>query len=126
MIFPNLLQQKAIEQLYDYECDIIERRSEKDSITKITSTKEVVVLENRPCQISFKNTNNPAMQTEKQATAVQEVKLFISNKIIVKEGSKIVVRKKGTKYVQEFKSSGNPAMYSSHQEIPLKKFLGWT
>ncbi|HBG2041483.1 TPA: hypothetical protein KPJ55_003470, partial [Clostridioides difficile] len=46
---------KAIEMLYRDKCTIVEYQPIKDSITKRTNNKEVVVLENQPCKLSYKN-----------------------------------------------------------------------
>lgn len=44
---------KAIENTYTGVMMVSERQSVKDPNTHITSTKEVVVLENQPCKLSF-------------------------------------------------------------------------
>ena len=44
---------KAIENTYTGVMTVSERQSVKDPNTHITSTKEVVVLENQPCKLSF-------------------------------------------------------------------------
>jgi hypothetical protein len=115
---------KAIERIYDWTCDIVEYKAVKDNITKITSNKEITVLENIPCRISFKNINNPASQDDKKATVFQDIKLIISPDVVIKEGSKIIAKKDNI--VREYCQSGIPANYYTHQEIPLKKFIRWT
>ncbi|HBF2444171.1 TPA: hypothetical protein KOP27_003895, partial [Clostridioides difficile] len=46
---------KAIEMLYRDKCTIVEYQPIKDAITKRTNNKEVIVLENQPCKLSYKN-----------------------------------------------------------------------
>ncbi|HEK5039590.1 TPA: hypothetical protein SOL92_003882, partial [Clostridioides difficile] len=46
---------KAIEMLYREKCTIVEYQSVKDPITKRTNNKEVVILKNQPCKLSYKN-----------------------------------------------------------------------
>ena len=38
--------------------------------------------------------------------------------------SKIVVTKKNS-FVEDYKNSGKPAVYDTHQEIILENFKGW-
>ncbi|EMJ5361257.1 hypothetical protein QCG12_004022, partial [Clostridioides difficile] len=46
---------KAIEMLYRDKCTIVEYQLIKDPVTKRTNNKEVIVLENQPCKLSYKN-----------------------------------------------------------------------
>lgn len=112
---------KAIEAMYSGVCDVFEyRKIEKKS--GAIGFEEVKVLEAQPCRISFKSVS--AARESRAASAVaQEVKLFISNEIKVKSGSKIVVKQDGV--AQVYKNSGEPAHYPTHQEIALELFKGW-
>lgn len=114
---------KAIESLYTGVCSILEYKEVKDEITKITSYEEVIILENQPCRISFKTipVNN---ETETGATLHQTVKIFTSPDVVIKPGSKIIVTQNGV--TTNYKNSGEPAAYSSHQEIMLELFKGWS
>lgn len=113
---------KAIELLYEHNCTIVEYQKVKDSVTKITGQKEVIVLENQSCKLSFSSIKG-ANQTESAAIAVQVVKLFIAPEITIKPGSKIIVTYNGI--TESYKNSGVPARYSTHQEIVLELFKGW-
>ena len=53
----------------------------------------------------------------------QTIKLYIYPDINIKNGSKIIVTQNGKK--QEYKNSGEPARYETHQEIMLELFKGW-
>nr|DAL93840.1 MAG TPA: head closure knob [Caudoviricetes sp.] len=108
---------KAIESQYEHICIIKEFKSVKDPVTKVTSKKDVIVLENQPCRLSYKNVTS-TNQTEANATVQQTIKLFIAPEIKIREGSKIFVEHEGR--TTEFKHSGKPAIYSSHQEIVLE------
>lgn len=68
---------KAIESTYTGVMMVSERQSVKDPNTHITSTKEVIVLENQPCKLSFE-TLSSAVQTDTVATISQGVKVFLS------------------------------------------------
>ncbi|HFL3655998.1 TPA: hypothetical protein ACG3P3_003756 [Clostridioides difficile] len=103
---------KAIEMMYRDKCTIIEYQPIKDPITKRTNNKEVIVLENQPCKLSYKNI---VSATEgKVAKLEQTIKLFISPNVSVKAGSKLIINNK------EYVRSGESAIYPNHQEIILE------
>ncbi|MBZ1283440.1 hypothetical protein KWL01_015860 [Clostridioides difficile] len=105
---------RAIELLYRDKCTIVEYQPIKDPITKRTNNKEVVVLENQPCKLSYKNI---VSATEgKLAKLEQTIKLFISPDIEIKAGSKLIINDK------EYVRSGESAIYPNHQEIILELF----
>ena len=108
---------KEIESQYEHTCTIKEYQSIKDPVTKVTSKKDIIVLENQPCRLSYSSVKS-ANQSEANATVQQTIKLFIAPEIEIKECSKIIITHDGR--TTEFKHSGKPAMYSSHQEIVLE------
>lgn len=112
---------KAIESLYDDVCTITEHRKVKKE-NKSTGFDDVIVLENQPCRLSYKTVNN-ANQNETATSIVQLTKVFIAPEIQVKPGSKLTITHKGV--VKEYKNSGEPAIYDTHQEIVLELFKGW-
>ncbi|MCM0744899.1 hypothetical protein NB459_06105 [Clostridioides difficile] len=110
---------KCLERLYRDKCTIIEYQPIKDPITKRTNNKEVIVLENQPCKLSYKNI---ASATDgKVAKLEQTIKLFISPNISVKAGSKLIITNQNN-VTKEYVRSGEPAIYPSHQEIVLELF----
>lgn len=114
---------QAKESLYDAICTITEwQKVQKEN--KSTGFQEVIVLTDQPCRLSFK-TINSTQQTETGASAVTQVtKLFLAPEIKVKPGSKLTVTQNGV--TTEYKNSGEPAVYSTHQEIILELFKGWS
>ena len=112
---------KAIEALYDDTCTITEHQKVKKE-NMSTGFVDVVVLENQPCRLSYKTVNN-ANQTETASSIIQITKVFIAPEIEVKPGSKLTITHKGL--VKEYKNSGEPAIYDTHQEIVLELFKGW-
>lgn len=114
---------KAIESTYTGKCSVIERRDAADERTKITRKKEVLTVENQPCRLSFERIK-AAAQSETAAAVSQSIKLFIAPEIRIKSGSKIIVEQNGIK--NEYSASGEPSVYSSHQEIMLELFRGWS
>ena len=112
---------KAIESIYSGTCTITEYQ-EYTRPNMSTGHKEVVVLEGQSCRLSFSNSPN-TQQTESAAQVVQITKLFLAPEIKIKAGSKITVTQNGV--TTEYQSSGEPAIYQTHQEIILELFKGW-
>ena len=113
---------KAIESLYDGKCTITEHQKVKKE-NKSTGFQDVVVFENIPCRLSF-NTINHTNQTDTAASAVVQItKVFLAPEIQVKPGSKLTITQNDV--TTEYKSSGEPAFYGTHQEIVLELFKGW-
>ncbi|HBF5484650.1 TPA: hypothetical protein KOQ77_003719, partial [Clostridioides difficile] len=94
---------KAIEMLYRDKCTIVEYQPIKDPITKRTNNKEIVVLENQSCKLSYKNIVSAT--DGKVAKLEQTIKLFISPDIEIKAGSKLIINDK------EYVRSGESAIY---------------
>ena len=113
---------KAKELMYVGLCSVIEYKKFKNE-NKSTSFKEVLVLENEPCKLSFKNITS-ASETQNVSVITQSVSLILSPDVVVKSGSKIIVTQNGV--TKDYKSSGEPAVYSTHQEIILELFKGWS
>jgi hypothetical protein len=113
---------KSTESLYDSTCTVIEYRSEKDQITKKTASKEVVVFQDKPCKLSYSSNKN-ANQTETANAISQVIKVFIAPELDIIPGSKLVITNKGR--TTEYKNSGVPAVFNTHQEITLELFKGW-
>lgn len=106
----------AIESAYTGVCDIIEYTQTTDSseITRQTLSK---TAENVPCRLSY-TSKSAAVPNDTVATVAQGVKLFLSPDITVREGSIITVTQDGI--TREYRSSGTPAVWLTHQEIMLE------
>lgn len=113
---------KALELLYDGLCDVIEYKKTRKADGSM-GFSEVVVLEKQSCRLSFKTIYNTEIQSNSAALAKQAVTLFIAPELSIRAGSKIVVTQNSISTA--YKSSGTPAMYSTHQEIPLELFERW-
>lgn len=107
---------KAIESQYAGKCTVVEMQPIKDPATNITSSKEVTVLTDQPCNIAYKSAEATTI-VGGVAVQNQTIKLFISPDVTIKAGSKITVTKNGK--TTAYKRSGLPAFYPSHQEINL-------
>lgn len=113
---------KAIESLYNGVCDVFEYKSVKFNTTKLTNTQEVCIHSAVPCRLSYKSIAN-ATTSDTVSTVTQQIKLFIAPELDIKAGCKITVTQNGR--TVEYKSGGQPAVYTSHQEIVLELFKGW-
>lgn len=107
---------RNLQKLWRDTCSIYNFEKLKDPKTKTTEFKEILVQENIPCRISFQNISSTS-ETPSIAITNQVIKLFLSNKVEIKENSKIVVTRNGIS--KTYKASGIPAIYSVHQEVIL-------
>ena len=114
---------RAQEATYEGICTIYEYRDVTDEKTKLSSEEEVAVIEDQPCKLSFEKLDS-VVQTETAAVQAQGVKLFLAPEIALRSNSKIVVTQNGITNV--YSASGIPAVYSTHQEIALELFRGWS
>ena len=117
------IHQRMVENLYEDKCSVIEKQEVFDETRKIHKDKKVEVIKEEPCRLSFETLKadeeaNPAQKV------VQDTKLFLRPDIVVKEGSKIVVKHNGREDI--YARSGIPAVYVTHQEIMLKPFERWS
>ena len=114
---------KVIESLYNGTCAIIEYQKVKKE-NKSTGFAEVVVLENQPCRVSFQSVNSTSATDNGASSLSQVIKLFIAPEVDVKPGSLIRVAQNGL--TVDYRNSGEPARYSTHQEVVLELFKGWS
>lgn len=113
----------AIKSLWRGKCTVtVHNNDTTDENTGRVVVGEVDTYTDEPCRISFDTVN--ATQTENNAAnIIQSITLFIDREVVIPEGSKITVTQNGVTAVYE--KSGKPAVYSTHQEIPLEIFKGW-
>lgn len=117
------IHQRMVEHLYEDRCFVFEKQEVFDETRKVHKDKEVEVITDEPCRLSFETLKaddeaNPAQKV------VQDTKLFLRPDIVIKEGSKIVVKHNGREDI--YARSGIPAVYVTHQEIMLKPFERWS
>lgn len=111
---------KAIQSLWAGVCNIFGFKDVEDEYGA-TSHAEVMLFENLPCRLSFKNISQTS-QTESFAVSSQVVKLFIAPDVYVPPGSVIEVTQNGI--TRKYKHSGISAIYTNHQEIVLEAYKG--
>lgn len=113
---------KNLAVLFEDKCNIYEYVKEKQA-NGSTAHKEKLVQSDIPCKISFKSVSQVS-ENSQNAQQVQAVTLFIPPDMHIKAGSKLEISKNGV--VTAYKNSGVPALYSTHNEIALELFRGWT
>ena len=113
----------AIKSLWRGKCTVTVRNNDTtDENTGRVVVGEVDTYTDEHCRISF-DTVNATQPENNAANIVQSITLFIDRAVAIPEGSKITVTQNGVTAVYE--KSGKPAVYSTHQEIPLEIFKGW-
>ncbi len=113
---------RALESTYEGVCAVTENREVTDERTGLSDQEEVTVCEGVPCRLSFEK-QAAAGQTDTAASLTQGVKLFLAPETRIKPGSRVTVTQNGM--TAEYAASGEPAVYSTHQEILLELFRGW-
>lgn len=108
---------KAVESRYKGLCDILKKRKVKDEVTKATVLRDIAVLSNQPCRLSY-SSSGTANQTDTVSNIEQTIKLFIAPEIKIAPGSKLRITQNGT--TTDYISSGVPAVYETHQEVSLE------
>lgn len=111
-----------LKKLWIGSCTVITKTKQQDPVTKRIEFVEETIYENEPCRLSYLRIT-PTTDKNGVAEVVQVPKLFLSNEINIPPGSKIIVTQNGR--TTEFSNSGQPAVYTNHQEIVLELFKGW-
>lgn len=124
MLQKTKMVRKALESLYTGRCDVIEHKKIKKR-NGSTGFKDVKVMEDIPCRLSYKNIGSTTtVQEENKASRVNQViTLFLNTDIVINPGSKIVVTQNGR--TVSYKKSGKASIHSNHQEIILELFDRW-
>ena len=115
---------KALERLWKDRCSIFIREEVTDPVTHLTDSEEKPLLQDQPCKLSFETLTST--NGDEVATAQQVVKLFLSPDVKVPAGCKIIVtRPNDVERTFIYSRSGEPGVFSNHQEIMLEPFRGW-
>lgn len=102
--------------LWTGRCTIWEYENVTDPDNFQTSQREVILLEDEPCRISF-NTEAVTNPESGVAEMTQFTVLFIRPDLEIDAGSVIEVTQNGR--TTKYRRSGKPAVYTNHQEIRL-------
>lgn len=102
-------------------CTIYEYEDVVDPKTYQTTQKEVPVLIDEPCRLSYNYEQATNIQSG-AAVVSQSITLFIRPDLVIKPGSVIEITQNNVK--ERYHGSGQPAIYSNHQEIILQLYDG--
>ena len=117
-------QRKALERLWKDRCTVYHRVKVTDPKTKLTDFDDKPLLQDQPCKLSFETLNST--DGDHVATVAQSVKLFISPDVEIPAGCKIVVtRFNDLERTFTYSRSGEPGIFTNHQEIMLEPFKGY-
>ena len=120
----NKAVRTALERLWQDRCSIFIREEVTAPTTHLTDSEEKPLLQDQPCKLSFETLTST--NGDEVATAQQVVKLFLSPDVKVPAGCKIVVtRPNDMERTFTYARSGEPGVFSNHQEIMLEPFRGW-
>jgi len=107
---------EPLERLYKGRCNVYENQSYKRS-DHSTGFKNALVEENVPCRLSFKNITTTSKDGHHDiVTSI--VKLFLDPTIEITPGSTLEITQNNRTSV--YRRSGEPSIYSTHQEIILE------
>ncbi len=114
-------REQVLQTLWKDTCKVIVHDKVKNEQTKVTEFVERTLAEGQPCKLSWESLS--AVGEGNTAAIAQSVKLFLSNQISVPAGSKIIVTRQGKTY--DFQRSGEPAVFTFHQEVMLEPWKRW-
>ncbi len=122
MVIDNPAYKKAVQRLWSGKATVIVLVGELDPATGRTEQTERETATAQPCRLSHK-TVQTTEPSEEAAKVAQTVTLYIDPSVDIPEGSKIAVTQNGV--TRDYARSGRPAVYTYHQEVPLKLWEGW-
>lgn len=105
--------------LWTGRCTIYEYENVVDPETYQTTQREVPVLENEPCRLSY-NFEQATNIRSGAAVVSQSITLFIRPDLVIKPGSVIEITQNNV--TERYNGSGQPAIYTNHQEIILQLY----
>lgn len=112
----------ALRRLWSGRCSVYIRKTRVNEATGRDEPYEVPLFQDEPCRISFRSIATTT-ETNDAARIQQTTKLFIAADLDIPAGSKINVTQSGK--TKSYTRSGEPAYYSTHQEIMLAPFERW-
>lgn len=105
-----------IEKMYESTCSVWQFSRVYDKATHSTKMKKVALFENVPCHVNY-GISGAAKQTDTIAVIGQNITLYLPPEYAVPAGCEIIIEGQGR--TTKYESSGEPAVYQSHQEISL-------
>jgi hypothetical protein len=105
--------------LWTGKATIYEYQDVTDPETYQTTQREVPVLVDEPCRLSY-NHEQATNISSGAAVVSQSITLFIRPDLVIKAGSVIEITQNGV--TERYKGSGKPAVYTNHQQIVLQLY----
>lgn len=105
-----------IEKMYERTCSVWQFSQVYDKATHSTKMKKVALFENIPCHVSY-GISGAAKKTDTISVIGQNITLYLPPEYAVPAGCEIIIEGQGR--TTKYESSGEPAVYQSHQEISL-------
>ena len=105
--------------LWTGRCTIYEYQDVTHPNTFQTVQQEVAVVVDEPCRLSYNHEQATNIQNG-AAVVSQSIMLFIRPDLVIKPGSVIEITQNGV--TEKYKGSGQPAVYSNHQQIVLQLY----
>lgn len=106
-------------RLWTGKATVYEYQDITDPVTFQTTQREVAVLEDEPCRLSYNREQATNIQSG-AAVVSQSITLFVRPDLVIKPGSVIEITQHGV--TEKYKGSGQPAVYCNHQEIILELY----
>ncbi|WP_317367736.1 hypothetical protein [uncultured Tyzzerella sp.] len=119
----NINKKNALSKLYIGRCKIYEYENFIDENSKAIKQNIRIKYDNLACRVSYYNNSSNILASKEDTfnnIITQKVKIFLDNTIKIKAGSIIEVNQNGK--ITKYKNSGEPVIYSNHQEIMLDIF----
>lgn len=114
--------EKALKKLWLDYCTVYVQIEQINTLTKRTEFIEIPIIENEHCKLSFNSLSSAEVENN-VSSKNQSITLFISNKIKIPSGSKIVITRGVNTFT--YTNSGEPKIFTNHQEIQLELFERW-
>ena len=108
------INEDILAEMYTDTCTIYSKENVTDKKTHITKQEWVVKQEDIPCRLSSKSVSTVTSDSDYPLIR-QEIKLFLSNKIDIPAGSKILVTH--LNITKTYKKSSTAIVYDNHQEV---------
>ncbi len=105
--------------LWTGRCTVYEYQDIVDPETYQTTQREVPVLVDEPCRLSYNYEQATNIQSG-AAVVSQSITLFIRPDLEIKPGSVIEITQNNI--TERYNGSGKPAVYTNHQEIILQLY----
>lgn len=112
----------ALRRFWGGLCDVYIRETQVNPANGRDEPMVVLLHQGVPCRLSYQSIAETG-ETDGAATVRQTTKLFLSKDVEIPPGSKLIVTQNGKTVA--YSRTGEPAVYSYHQEIMLKLFEGW-